>query len=121
MFLFQNSDDDEATIAKEEDDHEDDELDLLKEESEIPVEELLRLYHPELYGSPQKAEPVAKVPRRERSEKPKEVVGEKSSTTDESEEKKPKAEENDDQVTNAALTRTKTRQLSKTSSHTRLY
>ena len=101
---MQNSDDDEATIAKEEDDHEDNELDLLKEESEIPVEDLLRLYHPELYGSPQKAEPVAKVSRRERPEKPKEV-GEKSSTTDESEENKSKAEENDDQVTNAALQR----------------
>jgi hypothetical protein len=46
IHFFQNSDDDEATIAKEEDDHEDDELDLLKAESDIPVEELLRLYHP---------------------------------------------------------------------------
>ena len=43
---MQNSDDDEATIAKEEDNHEDDELDLLKADSDIPVEELLRLYHP---------------------------------------------------------------------------
>ena len=46
----QNSDDDEATIAKD-DIREEGEVDQLKDESEIPVEELLRRYYPELYAN----------------------------------------------------------------------
>ena len=46
----QNSDDDEETIAKD-DVREEGEIDELKDESEIPVEELLRRYYPELYGN----------------------------------------------------------------------
>ena len=45
----QNSDDDEETIAKD-DVREEGEIDELKDESEIPVEELLKRYYPELYA-----------------------------------------------------------------------
>ena len=42
----EDSDDDEATIAKDEDQHSDGEVDMLQEESEMPLEELLKLYYP---------------------------------------------------------------------------
>ena len=45
----QNSDDDEATIARDEDTHEDGELDELNADADIPIEELLRKFHPELF------------------------------------------------------------------------
>ena len=45
----QNSDDDEATIAREEDTHEDGELDDLNAEADIPLEDLLKKFHPELF------------------------------------------------------------------------
>jgi hypothetical protein len=45
-----SSDDDEETITKEDDGHEEGELDMLKQEANISVEELLRKFHPELYG-----------------------------------------------------------------------
>ena len=47
--LDQNSDDDEATIARDEDTHEDGELDELNADADIPIEELLRKFHPELF------------------------------------------------------------------------
>ena len=37
-----------GTIAREEDTHEDGEIDELNDEAEIPIEELLKRYHPEL-------------------------------------------------------------------------
>ena len=45
----QNSDDDEATIAKDEDTHEDGEIDDLNAEADIPLEDLLKKFHPELF------------------------------------------------------------------------
>ena len=43
----EDSDDDERTIAKDEDQHEDGEVDALKEEGDLPIEELLKMYYPE--------------------------------------------------------------------------
>merc|ERR1719210_3099153 len=40
----EDSDDDERTIAKDEDQHEDGEIDALKEEGDMPIEELLKMY-----------------------------------------------------------------------------
>ena len=45
----QNSDDDEATIARDEDTHEAGELDELNADADIPIEDLLRKFHPELF------------------------------------------------------------------------
>ena len=90
---FQNSDDDEGTIAKEDDNHEDDELDMLNAEADIPVEELLRLDHPELYAeSPDKPE-QKKTRRKSRTDEKTD-----KSSMDETGDRKSKAEENDDQV-----------------------
>ncbi len=52
----ESSDDDEATIAKEEDGHDEGEIDELNQEAEIPLEELLRKFHPELYDGEDKSE-----------------------------------------------------------------
>ena len=52
----QNSDDDEGTIARDEDTHEDGELDDLNAEADIPVEELLRKFHPELFDGKEDAD-----------------------------------------------------------------
>ena len=68
----QNSDDDEATIAKDEDTHEDGELDDLNAEADIPLEDLLKKFHPELFdgqdqGQDQPSEPqpsTSKGPRK---------------------------------------------------------
>ncbi len=45
----QDSDDDERTIAKDEDRHEEGEIDDLEAEADIPLEELLKKFHPELF------------------------------------------------------------------------
>ena len=66
----QNSDDDEETIAKD-DIREEGEIDELKDESEIPVEELLRRYYPELYGNSNK--PTAHGDDKTDSDKPDEA------------------------------------------------
>ena len=52
----QNSDDDEATIAKDEDTHEDGELDDLNAEADIPLEDLLKKFHPELFDGKEDTE-----------------------------------------------------------------
>ena len=44
-----SSDDDEATIGKEDDKNEEGEIDMLNEEADIPVEELIKKFHPEMY------------------------------------------------------------------------
>ena len=54
----QNSSDDEATIAREEDTHEDGEIDDLNAEADIPVEDLLRKFHPELFDGKDNEAPV---------------------------------------------------------------
>lgn len=46
----ESSDDDEATISKDDDQREDDELDDLNREADIPVEDLLKKFHPELFA-----------------------------------------------------------------------
>merc|ERR1711923_421322 len=53
----QNSDDDEATIAKDEDTQEDGELDDLNAEADIPLEDLLKKFHPELFDGQEASEP----------------------------------------------------------------
>lgn len=45
----QNSSDDEDTIAKEDDQKEDGEIDELKDQADIPIEELLKKFHPEYF------------------------------------------------------------------------
>ncbi len=52
----ESSDDDERTIGKEEDAHDDKEVDMLEKEAEIPVEELLRKFHPEYYEKEEEKE-----------------------------------------------------------------
>jgi hypothetical protein len=65
---------------------------LLNAEADIPVEDLLRLYHPELYSdSPEKPKPE-KIRKKRSKEKP------EKGSSDEAEDSKSKAEENDDQV-----------------------
>ena len=44
-----SSDDNEETISQDDDKQEEGELDMLQQEQDIPVEELLRRFHPELY------------------------------------------------------------------------
>jgi hypothetical protein len=64
----------------------------LNAEADIPVEDLLRLYHPELYSdSPEKPKPE-KIRKKRSKEKP------EKGSSDEAEDSKSKAEENDDQV-----------------------
>jgi hypothetical protein len=45
----QNSDDDEDTIARDEDAQEDGEIDMLNADADIPIEDLLKKFHPELF------------------------------------------------------------------------
>jgi negative regulator of genetic competence, sporulation and motility len=76
---------------------------MLNAEADIPVEELLRLYHPELYAaSPEKTEKTEKTEKPEKPEtsakRRKEKVPEKEPDRSSDDEKKSKAEENDDQV-----------------------
>ena len=58
----QNSDDDEATIAKDEDTQEDGELDDLNAEADIPLEDLLKKFHPELFDGQEASEPAQDQP-----------------------------------------------------------
>lgn len=74
-----SSDDDERTIAKD-DKEEEGELDMLNEEADIPVEELLKKFHPELY---EKMQTEAKDDEEESQEK---IEDEKAKSEEDSKE-----------------------------------
>ena len=90
-----SSDDDEDTIAKDEDVREEGEIDMLNEEADIPVEELLRKFHPELYDNKDQGNEVE---QSEKTDAEEESENESDETDDSSDTKDSVKNKEDDHV-----------------------
>ncbi len=86
----ESSSDDEATIGREEDRQSEGELDELEQEAEVPLDELLRKFHPELYKDQEEEDKEDEKSEKEGEEGAKE---EKEEEPKESKEKEDKRED----------------------------